>query len=298
MSKNVEALAALLNQPAETVRIALEAEGGLVDRITAFRKDYTILNNADKDTLIKNAKEEGRTELLENFKPELLDKKNINRLTAWKLEQVENDLKDKYKFDGSFQGISDLVEQIVKKSGNNNADPKAEEEIAKLKKRIEEISSERDQAVTKATQEMDDFVIKTEFNRSVGSLSLDYEPDAVDKQRKLLTDSFNSTYEVRRKDGKVFVYERGKDEPLMDEKRDPLPIDTVVDRHAKEYGFKIKSPGSGGQGGSSSQKSGASAYVGMSREDFMSSLEKKGVKWSSPDGEKAYVEWRTANTQP
>lgn len=295
MSKNVEALAALLNQPVETIETALSADGGLVDRITAFKKDYSLLNRADKDTLVKNAKEEGKQELLADFKPELLDKKDINRIVAWKLEDIEGTLKERYNFDGEFKGTLDLVDRIVKtKSGNNNGSPDDKAEIQKLKDQISKLSSEHEEALGKVRKETDDFVLRTEFERGINSLDLDYEDDAVVKQRKLLTDSFNGSYEVKRKDGKLFVYEKGKDEPLLDEKRDPLAIDTVINRHATDYGFKIKRPGTGGQGGSSSSKTGGD-FAGMSREDFMGSLEKKGIKWSSPEGETLYREWRTAN---
>lgn len=297
MSKNVEALAALLNQPVETIKTALEAEGGLVDRITAFKQDYAVLNRADKETLVKNAKEEGKTELLADFKPELLQKKDINRIVAWKLEDIENDIKARYNFDGEFRGLNELVDKIVKtKSGNNNGSPDQDVEIQKLKQQIVTLTSEKDEALEKMRKENDDFVVRTEFERGMSGLDLDYEQEAVDKQRKLLRDSFNSTYEVKRKEGKLFVYEKGKDEPMLDEKRDPLPLNTIINRHATDYGFKIKRPESGGQGGSSSSKTG-NDFSGMSRDDLMAHLASKKIQWSSPEGEAMFREWRAANKQ-
>lgn len=295
MTKNVEALASLLNQPVETVQTALEADGGLVDRIIAFKKDHTILKQQDKETLIKNAKEDGKAELLADFKPELLDKKQINRLVAWKLEEIETDLKDRYKFDGQFRGTIDLVDQIVKtKSGNNNADPKYEEEITKLKQRITEISQEKDEALESARQETDRYIVTTEFDRSISGLPLDYEHDAVEKQRRLLRDSFNGSYDVKRKDGKLMVYKKGSDSPLQDEKLDPLPIDTVVINHAKEFGFKLKSPGKGGQGGSSSSNTGGK-FGGMSERDFMAYLEKNNIHKLSAEADSLRKQWATDN---
>jgi len=295
MSKNVEALATLLNQPVETIQTALEAEGGLVDRITAFKQDHSVLSRADKETLIKNAKEEGKAELLADFKPEFLQKKDINRITAWKLEDVENDIKARYEFDGDFKGINDLVDKIVKtKSGNNNDSHGQDSEIQKLKQQIVNLTSEKDDALAKVRKEHEDFIVRTEFDRGLGVLELDYEDDAIEKQRRLLKDSFNGTYEIKRKDGKTYIYEKGKEEPLLDEKRDPLSIDTIIQRHAAEYGFKIKRPGTGGQGGSSSSKTGG-AFAGMSKEDFMDYLKSKQIQWSSTEGEALFREWRTAN---
>lgn len=295
MSKNVEALAALLQQPIETVKIAFEAEGGLVDRISAFKQDYTVINRADKETLVKNAKEEGKSELLADFKPELLAKKDINRLVAWKLEEIESELKDRYGFDGEFRGTLDLVDKIVKtKSGNSKQDPNDKDEIDKLKKKIEEVIAEKESSLIQAKQETDNYIVTTEFERGISGLPLDYEQEAIEKQRKLLKDSFNASYEIKRKDSKMVVYKKGSDEFVMDEKRDPIPISTVIETHAKDYGFKLKSLGRGGQGGSSSSTT-TNKFTGMSEEKFYDYLKDNGINKFSSRADEIRKDWLGAN---
>lgn len=299
--KNVDAIAHLLNRKPEEVKVAVEADTGLAEMIEAFNKDFKVVNdhefkilkNEDFDAFKKNHKDEVLRSLKVNDLPDHI--RSDKTLIAWKLEKIENELKEKYQFDGDFHGVEDLIEKIITNKTKDNDNEQSQKEVQALKDQIDKLTKDYDKKVKDAHRQTDSFIIEKTVDGAVRGLNLDYDEDAMPKQTKLLLDSFNSTYEVKRDGDKILVSERGREDFIKDAKLDPVPVSEVVAQHAKDYGFKMKSPEQGGQGGSSSKGDGKSAYYGMSHNDLVAKMREDGITPASEEGDKIYQAWREAN---
>lgn len=295
---NVGVLATLLNRSQDEVKVALTAENALGDMVTAFKNGFKVLPLKDYETMQNNLKAEAKQSVLTNLKHEDIPERLRNSMVAWKLEELENGFKTKYGFDGEFKGLTDLVEKIVdkvKSNGNNTGN----EEIKELKNQIQNLSQLHSEELSKERKKIDNYVITNEMEKAITSIGLDYDGEALAKQQKLLKDSFNQTYKIdfveRGGRKQIAVFESGKDDFVKDDKLDPVPIGDLMSSFAVDYGFKVKSPEAGGQGGRSSHNSSSSTFAGMTEAKMIEYLQSKGVSKFSDEGVKLWQEFRAAN---
>ena len=281
--KNVTHLAALLKKPEADVEKALSEENGIETLVNDFKTNNQVFGLDDFAKLKDNLKKETLSKLSLEDIPETFKNKAI----GWKLEKLEEEIKEKYQYDGEFKGLTDLVDKVISKTGNPSDNG---EEKAALKKRIVELENEYKEQLTQKQMEFDSTLIKTDFSKALNSLNLDYEKDDVlKKQKGLLKAAFNDVYKVKREDGKTVVLK--DDEVVKDKNLEPLTLDEVLLGVAKDYGFQLKTPEPGGHGGKSSKKN-----AGLSGVSWVEYAEKNGVKphEMSDKKDKLYSEWKAA----
>jgi len=294
--KIVGILSSLFNKPEADVKTALSAENGLQEMVTSWKNGVKIMPSKDYDTMLGNLKSEAKSELLQNLKPEDLPDKFRTSLVAWKLGELEKGFKEKYNFNDDFKGIEDLVDKLVNSKPNAN---NGSQEIQELKNQIDKLKTTHEDALARERNKTTSFVIDRTINDAIVGLNLDYEDDALTKQAKLLRDSFEKTYSVKpvkRGDKELLaVFRDGENDCLKDDKLDPIPVNSILKSFADDFGFKTKSPDTGGQGGSSSSSSNSSNFAGMSEEQMKQYIQSKGLVLHSKEGTELWQEYRSAN---
>lgn len=280
--KNVEALALLLKKPKEAVSKALEEDGGMEAIVSDFKTDNQVFDLKEFATLKTNF----RKETVDNLKEEDIPEAFKNKAIGWKLEKLENEIKESYQFTDEHKGLTDLVDQIVTKAKtpSNN-----EEEVKTLKQTIVDLEKDYGAKLGAQQTEFDSSLIKSDFNKAINGVGLDYEEDKLKKQKGLLKAAFKDAFTLKRLDGKTVTL-KGED-IQKDNKLDPLPLDELVLGVAKDFGFQIKSPEPGGHGGSSSK-----SKAGLKGVSFAEYAEKNGIKAhiSGETKDKLYDEWKAA----
>ena len=279
--KNVEVLALLLKKPSDQVTKALETEGGLETMVSDFKINNQVFGLDDFAKLKVNLKKETIDHLEEADIPDSYK----NKAVGWKLGQKEEEIATKYQFTDDFNGLTDLVDKIVTKSKTPNDN---EDEVAALKTRIVEIEGDFNTKLAEKQNEFDSSIIKSDFDKAMKAIGLDYEDKQLEKQKGLLRAAFNDVFKTKRQDG-ITVVLKGED-IVKDTKFDPQPLKEVLLGIAKDYGFQLKSPDPGGHGGRSSQKK--TGLTGVSWDEY---LAKNNVSPNTEAADKLYTEWKAAN---
>ena len=182
--------------------------------------------------------------------------------------------------------IDDLVSKIVTKTKPQNGN----DDVVALKTRIVELENDYKDKLNAKQNEFDTSIIKSDFDKAIKALGLDYEGEVLTKQKGLLTAAFNDSYSKKRQDGKTIVL-KGED-VIKDNKFDPLPLKDVLLGVAKEYGFQLKSPEPGGHGGTSSRK--PAGLKGVTWQEY---LDKNDVLPNTEAADKLFAEWTAANKE-
>jgi len=287
MEKNVKVLASLLNVEEEAVNTALESDalGELVDK---FKKDNQIFNLEDFAKL----KDNFRREVIENLTEDDIPKEFKNKAVGWKLEALEKELKGEYGYEGNYENLKDLVKNIVEQAKTNKDDSEVLQENQILKEKIVAIEKEKDAAIKSVKEKFDEQLMTHDFTSALNKLGLDYEGDALNKQKELLAMSFQGAYKLKRKGERtVMVDQDGKE--LVDNKLDPIPLEEGLTAFAKSYGFQLKEGDHGGHGGSSSKDTKGN-LAGISWSEL---LEQRGVKKNTEEADELYKEWSEANRE-
>jgi len=277
--KSVEILATLLKTTSEKVNSAIESDE-LETLVSEFKNNNQVFDAKEFATLKTNF----RKEVVDNLKEEDIPEAFKAKAVGWKLEDMEKKLAKEYQFTDEFNGLTDLVSKIVTKAEK----PVNKEEIQTLKQRIVEIEEEYGNKLAEKSKEFDSKVIADDFSKSLNTLGLDYEDEVLEKQASLFKAAFSGTHKIERQDGTTVVIKDG--EVIKDSKLDPLPLKEVMLGVAKDYGFQLKSPDTGGHGGASSKSK--NSLQGVSFEEYM---DKIGVKPNTEASDKAYSEWSAAN---
>lgn len=287
--KNVKALSSLLGADEATVKTAVEEDGGLVTLAKDFKEKNQVFNLEQFAKL----KENFRKEVLNTLSEDDIPKEFKAKAVGWKLEALEKEIKEEYGFDGDHKNLKDLVNNIVEQAKTTKDDDTVLKENQQLKDQIKLIAQEKADAVKAAKDNFDKQLITHDFNDAIDRIGLDYEEgEALKKQKELLKMSFNGTFKLSRKDDNTIVIgEDGK--AVSDMTLDPLKLDTVLSDFAKTYGFQLKEPDSGGQGGGSSKQKNTE-IVGKTYEEYR---ESKGVKKHTAEDDALYAEYKKANPQ-
>ncbi len=278
--KNVAILATLLKKPSDQITKALETEGGLENVVSDFKTNNQVFDLDDFAKLKVNLKKETISHLEEVDIPDSFK----NKAVGWKLESLEKELKDKYQFTDEFKGLTDLVDKIVTKTGNPTVNG---EEVTALKQRIVDLDTEYKEQLDSKQKEFDTSLISTDFSKAISSIGLDYEGDVLKKQKGLIKAAFKDVFTLKRQDGKTVVLKG--DDIIKDKKFDPQPLTDVLLSVAKDYGFQLKSPDTGGHGGHSSKKK-----AGLTGVTFGEYLAKNNTLPNTEASDKLYVEWKAA----
>ncbi len=278
--KNVAVLATLLKKPSEDVVKSLETEGGLQLLVSDFTTNNQVFDLDGFATLQANLKKQ----TIANLKEEEIPDSYKNKANGWKLEKLENEIKETYQFTDEFKGLTDLVDKIVTKA---KVPQKNGEDVTALKTRITEMETDFEQRLNEKQVEFDSSIIQTETAKSIRDIDLDYEDDVLKKQKGLVRAAFNDVYKIERQDGKIVVLKG--DDIVKDNKFDPLPLTDVFLSVAKDYGFQLKSPDTGGHGGQSSKKK--TGLKGVSWGDY---LAKNDVLPNTEAADKLYSDWKAS----
>ena len=121
----------------------------------------------------------------------------------------------------------------------------------------------------------------------MSALWIVFEGDVITKQQGLVKAVFNDGFTLERQDGKTVVMKDG--EVVKDKKFDPKPLNDILLSVAKDYGFQIKSPDTGGHGGGSSKKK--ANMKGVTWNEY---LEKNDVLPNTDAADKLYAEWNAS----
>jgi len=283
MKKNVETLASLLKKPEEEITKALETDGGLETIVSDFKTNNQVFNITDFAKLKTNIKEETIAHLEEGDIPDSFK----NKAVGWKLEKLENEIKEKYQFTDEHKGLTDLVDKIVTKTKPQKEN---DGDLVALKKKIVELEDDYNDKLNTKQNEFDTSIIRSDFDKAIKALGLDYEGEVLTKQKGLVKAAFNDIFSIKRQDGQTVVLKG--DDVEKDNKLDPLPLKDVLLGVVKDYGFQLKSPEPGGHGGTSSRKK--AGLKGISWAEY---LEKNNLEANTNEADKLYAEWSAANKE-
>lgn len=281
--ENVESLATLFNKPVEDVTKAIETDDGLKTLVSEFTDNNKVYSLDDAIKLEKNIKSKTIENLTEADIPESFKSKAV----GWKLEQKEKEFEKKYQFTDEYNGLSDLVDKIITKTKIPNDN---EDEVKVLKLKIVDLKQEYKDKSDEQQQKFDTSLIKTDFDKAIKELNLDYEGDVLGKQEGLLKAAFDAVYTASRKNDKTIVLDK-KGKTIEDDKYEPKTVEDVLLATGKEYGFQFKEPDPGGHGGSGSKKK--AKLNGVSFDEY---LDSKDVKPMTAEADKLHIEWKASNT--
>ena len=172
MKKNVETLVALLKKPEEEITKALETDGGLETIVSDFKTNNQVFNITDFAKLKTNIKEETIAHLEEGDIPDSFK----NKAVGWKLEKLENEIKEKYQFTDEHKGLTDLVDKIVTKTKPQKEN---DGDLVALKKKIVELEDDYKDKLNTKQNEFDTSIIRSDFDKAIKALGLDYEGEEI-----------------------------------------------------------------------------------------------------------------------
>jgi len=256
--KNVEFFSTLLNVDADTVKGASE-DGTLGEKITALG----MMNKADVDTLKSNLSREVKTahisELEELAKKGELPQELYKPINGAVFEKLEKKLSKEYNV-SDYDGLDDLLAKAIKNTAKPD-DTKLQEQldkIAALQDANTKLVSEKDEAVKKASDDKNSWILNKEKTDYINQVPFDFSDvdeneldNVTSKRRDILSNVFDAQFQLGFKEDKITVFKDGN--PMLNEATyEPVPISDVLKKTALELGLKLKSPETGGQGGSSS----------------------------------------------
>lgn len=263
--KDVAFFGTLLNESGDNVKQYAE-EGTLGEKVSALG----LLNKSQVDTLKENYAKEVRsshlTELADLAKKGEIPQDLYKPINGAVLEMKEKAFSKKYGI-ADYEGFDDLVEKAISKNKGQSDDKRLQEMevlIDELKGANKTLLKEKEEAEINIradfeskmmSRDMDDLMNRVPFDFS------DVDADDLDKtseiRKRMLRNTFDATYDTKLADGKLIVTDK-KGEALKNPATlEPIPATDVINSLAKELGMKLKSPESGGQGGSSSGNSGS-----------------------------------------
>ena len=286
--KNKNLLVALskLLKIEETVIVdALDKEDGDDSIVKDYQKNFHAYSAEELKRLIDNSNKQFLEKA--DFDINEVPKPLYSKIKGAVLEKAEKDLAKEHGIE-KYDNLSDLISKLTEKSGKGDkADEALKNQIEILKNAVKE----KEEAIEAIKNETTAKELNQEFNAAVSSLPLDYDEEAVEKQRKLLTAAFSSEFKVTKKEDKIIVLDK-EGKPVLDKLADPAKVSDVVKTFAEGYGFKFKSEDTGGRGTGSSTGGNTINYKGKT---FTEVLIEKGVKPNTNESDALFAEWQAAN---
>lgn len=294
---DVEFIGTLLSLDTEAVNGALE-DGTVGEKIKALNLMGTDQVDTLKENLSKEVKSTYFSELVEKAKSGELDQELYKPIHGAVLEKAEKDLAKTYNVERS--NLPDMVAKISK-NGQSNDNEQLVKDIVELREANERLVLEKDEAVTNVKSEYSNKLLSREKADQLNKVPFDFsdvDEDKLEKvkasRRKIINDVFDASYTLADSEGITVV--KDKDGKIV---KDPVTLTpltalNVMKDLAVELGQKLKSPESGGQGGSSSGNNGSAPFA--STEDFVKYCDSKGIQTNSAEGVKIWSERRPKQT--
>lgn len=282
----------------EIVEASIE-DGTLSQRIKDAQKNQVFYKNNDEFEAFKTkhaADVTNRyfTDLVTKAKQGDVPQELYAPIKGAALQQFERETAKKFGVD-SYNDANDLIDKIIKSSANGNTDEKLAQQIEELKNRNVELAREKDEAVNTAKSEFNNRLIERDMNELLNTVPFDFsdvkseeKESRIKKQQTLLRSVFSQEYKLDFDDQQRLVVKKGDEVVKNQNTYDPVNPKDVFVNLAKEYGMKLTSPDTGGQGG---QSSGQSKGQYKSVEDFQEQMKSKGIKTTDP---KYYEEWNNS----
>ena len=284
----------LLNIDAEAVKGAAE-DGSLGEKITALG----MTSKADVEELKTNLTQQVRntylSELEESAKKGELPQELYKPINGAVLEKQEKKLAKEYGVT-EYDGFDDLVAKAIKNTAKPD-DTKAQElleKIGKLQEANTNLVAEKEDAVKAVKEEFNQKSLSRELTDYINRVPFDFSDveekdlDSVTAERReILKSVFESQNKLAYNDDKITVFQ--DDKPLLVEHTlAPVPISDVLRKTASKLGMKLKSPDTGGQGGSSSGGNGSATFKDV--EEYNALCKAKGIGSTSAEGLKIWAE--------
>lgn len=258
-------------------------DGTLGARIKDVLNGKVIYSKDDFDTFKKNY----AAEITDSYFSDLVEKAKqgdvpqdlYKPIKGASYQQLERTLSKKYGIE-DFSDVEDLIEK-VKSSASGNTD-ESQRLIEELRQANTKLQEEKENAISTVREE---FKFKM-LSRDTESLlnEIPFDTDDPKRTQSLLKGVFNGEYKLDYQDDKLVVLKG--DEVVKDEAtRAPVSPKSVMIKLATDYGLKLKSPDTGGQGGNSSRHS-TGSYESV--EQFKADMESKGISTTDPEYYKAY----------
>ena len=251
--KDVAFFGTLLNETEENVKTFAE-QGTLGEKIAALN----LMNQEQVSTMKENYAKEVRsnhlTELVEAVKKGDLPQELYKPIHGAALEMKEKALSKKYEV-VDFDGFDDLVEKAISKNKGQSDDKRVQEMetlIEQLKGQNKTLVKEKEEAEVRIKNDFESQIMNRDMSDYVSRVPFDFS-DVEEDLLRVVASRYNTAYV----EGKIIVQDKEgnviKDRATLE----PVPVANVLLDVAKSVGMKLKSPESGGQGGSSSGASGA-----------------------------------------
>ena len=287
--KDVAFFSTLLNEAEDNVRQAFE-EGTLGEKVSGLG----LMSKSQVDTLKANYAKEVRDsylgELSEMAKRGEVPQDLYKPIHGAVLEKQEKTLSKQYGI-ADYEDFADLVEKAISKNKGQSDDAKVQELeslAAQLKEANKLLQKEKEEAVANAEAKLTSQLMARDMADQIGRVPFDLsdvEEDKLDEtlnsRKEILSSVFQGRYDTKYIDGKIVVQDKDGNILKNQATLDPIPFENVLLDVAKTVGMKLKSPESGGQGGSSSAKNGSRF---KSVDEFTEHCRSKGIVPTSAEG--------------
>lgn len=282
---DVEFIGTLLNLEPDAVNSAIE-EGTIGEKMKALNLMRGDQVETLKENLTKDVKTNYFSELVEKAKKGELDQDLYKPIHGAVLEMTEKDLAKTYEVERG--PLKDMIAKISN-NGQSNDTEQLSQKVRDLQEVNERLVLEKTEAVNDAKNEYKGKILMRDKAEQLKSLPLDFsdvdeaELDKVKTSRKqILNDVFDARFKLDFSDDKLVVKD-GKGEIVKNPTTlEPLPASDVMGSLARELGLKLKSPESGGQGGSSSGSNASNRF--NNKDAYFKYCEEKGIQPTSKEG--------------
>jgi len=300
---DVASIAKQFNLDKEIVEASVE-DGTLSQRIADSMKGKKVYTDEEFNSFKTNFQSEVINtyfnDLVEKAKKGDLPQDLYKPVKGAAYQQLERELSEAYGVK-EFQDVKDLVEKAVKSSANTSGgDEELKRQIDALKQANLSLKQEKENAVNEVETKYKKDALTREQKTLLDSIPFDFSgfksdelEAAKERQQTLLKGVFDQSYSLDYINGQVVV-KRGEEIVKNEATLDPVPASNVFVNLAKEYNLKLKSPDTGGQGGTSSRNS-AGQYGSI--EDFYADMKSKGIEQSDPKFVEAWKESGLSNNK-
>ena len=300
---DVASIAKQFNLDKEIVEASVE-DGTLSQRIADTMKGKKVYTDEEFNSFKTNFQSEVINtyfnDLVEKAKKGDLPQDLYKPVKGAAYQQLERELSEAYGVK-EFQDVKDLVEKAVKSSANTSGgDEELKRQIDALKQANLSLKQEKENAVNEVETKYKKDALTREQKTLLDSIPFDFSgfksdelEAAKERQQTLLKGVFDQSYSLDYINGQVVV-KRGEEIVKNEATLDPVPASNVFVNLAKEYNLKLKSPDTGGQGGTSSRNS-AGQYGSI--EDFYADMKSKGIEQSDPKFVEAWKESGLSNNK-
>ncbi len=290
---DVAFIGTLLSLDTEAVNSAIE-EGTVGEKIKALNLMGGDQVDTLKENLTKDVKSTYFTELVEQAKSGELNQELYKPIHGAVLEKAEKELAKIYGVDrGNF---TDMVAKISK-NGQSNDNEQLNQTITELREANEKLVLDKDEAVTNVKSEYDHKLLSRDKSDHLNKVPFDFSDvdeaeleKATTSRKQILNDVFDARFSLALSEGLTVIKDKDGKIQKNSVTLTPLTVSDVMKDLAGELGLKLKSPESGGQGGSSSGNNGSAPFA--SEADFVKYCEDNNIQATSEAGLKAWAERR------